>query len=132
MGHVRVDAVIRGKRRAKVRFLIDSGATQSLIPPELASDIGLEPSGIRDTVRLAPGRTVRLPTALGLVRIGEREAAAIFWIGPCDEPLLGVEALESLGLGIDPGCGRLQPTRPYATRLGGLGLERAVPSGSVP
>ena len=112
--------MIRAKRNARVRFLVDSGATQSLIPPELASRVGLEPSVVRETVRLATGRTVRLPMAVGLVRIDGREAGAIFWIGPCDEPLLGVEALEALGLALDPSRRRLRPTRPYATRLGGV------------
>ena len=55
MGHVRVDAVIRAKRSPRVRFLVESGATQSLIPPELASEVGLQPSGVRETVRLVNG-----------------------------------------------------------------------------
>jgi len=84
VGHVHVDATIRGRRPAS-------------------------------------GRTVRLPTALGGIRIDDREAATIFWIGPCDEPLLGVETLEALGLSVDPARARLRATRPYATRLGGFG-----------
>src|SRR2546427_6680623 len=66
VGHVHVDAVIRAKRSARVRFLVDSGATQSLIPPELASRVGLEPSVVRETVRLATGRTGRPPIAVCL------------------------------------------------------------------
>jgi len=120
VGHVFVDATIRGRRAARVRFLVDSGATYNLIPAELAQRLGIEPGPIRDRVRLATGRRVRLPTALGAVRIDGREAATIFWIGPCEEPLLGVETLEALGLSIDPKRGRLRPTRPYATRLGGF------------
>ncbi len=123
MGHVYVDAIIRGKRSERVRFLVDSGASYSLIPPDLAERLGIETTRFRDTVRLATGRTVRLPTALGVVRIDDREASTIFWIGPCNEPLLGVETLEALGLGIDPSTGRLRPTRPYATRLGGIALR---------
>jgi hypothetical protein len=34
-------------------------------------------------------------------------------------PILGVEALEALGLIVDPGKKRLSPSRPYAVRLGG-------------
>jgi clan AA aspartic protease len=124
VGHVYVDATIRGTRAAKVRFLVDRGATYNLIPAELAQRLGIEPGPIRDRVRLATGRTVRLPTALGAVRIDGREAATIFWIGPCEEPLLGVEALEALGLALDPRRGQLRPTRPYATRLGGFGGRR--------
>jgi hypothetical protein len=59
--------------------------------------------------------------AAGSIKIDGRSAGTIFWIGPCDEPLMGIEALEVLGMGIDPHRRRLRPTRPYATRLGGLG-----------
>src|SRR5438552_4018723 len=82
---------------------------------------GIEPGPIRDRVRLATGRAVRVPTGLGAIRIDGREAATIFWIGPCEEPSLGVETLEALGLAVDPAKARLRATRPYATRLGGFG-----------
>ena len=80
-----------------MRFVVDTGATYSLISADLAKRVGIEAGPVRDRVRLASGRTVRLPTALGGIRIEGREAATIFWIGPCDEPLLGVETLEALG-----------------------------------
>jgi clan AA aspartic protease len=121
MGHVYVEATIRVKRRRKVRFLVDTGATCSLISPDLAKQVGMEPSRLRERVHLANGKHVHVPTALGQVRIDGRETVTVFWIGPCDEPLLGVEALEALGLAVDSRTGTLKPTRPYATRLGGFG-----------
>jgi len=121
MGHVYAEATIRVKRKLKTRFLVDTGATCSLISPELAKQVGMEPSRLREKVHLANGKTVRVPTALGQIRIDGRETVTVFWIGPCDEPLLGVEALEALGLAVDPHTGTLKPTRPYATRLGGFG-----------
>lgn len=121
MSHVFVDATVKGRRRRKVRFMVDTGATYSLISRALARETGLVNSGVRETVRLANGRRVRVPVYAGLVRIDGREASTIFWVGPCDEPLLGVETLESLGLAVDPSRGRLKPTRPYASRLGGFG-----------
>jgi hypothetical protein len=33
---------------------------------------------------------------------------------------LGVEALEALGMAVDPTSGTLKPTRGYALRLGGF------------
>jgi len=123
MGHVYVEATIKARRKVKTRFLVDTGATCSLVPAELARKIGMEPSRLREKVHLANGKTVRVPTALGQVRIDGRETVTVFWIGPCDEPLLGVEALEALGLAVDPRSGSLKPTRPYATRLGGFGAR---------
>ena len=75
VGHVHVDATIRGRRPASVRFVVDTGATYSLISADLAKRVGIEAGPVRDRVRLASGRTVRLPTALGGIRIEGREAA---------------------------------------------------------
>ena len=121
MRHVYVEATIRAKRKLKTRFLVDTDATCSLISPELATQVGMEPSRLREKVHLANGKSVNVPTALGQIQIDGRETVTVFWIGPCDEPLLGVEALEALGLAVDPRTGTLKPTRPYATRLGGFG-----------
>jgi aspartyl protease family protein len=121
VGHAYVEATIRAKRKLKARFLVDTGATYSLISPDLAKQLGMELSRLREKVHLANGESVRVPTALGQIRIDGRETVTVFWIGPCDEPLLGVEALEALGLAVDPRTGTLKPTRPYATRLGGFG-----------
>jgi len=62
-----------------------------------------------------------MPMAVGAVRIDGREAGTIFWIGASEEPLLGVETLEVLGLALDATKRRLRPTRAYAARLGGFG-----------
>lgn len=120
MGHVYVDATIRGTRRKKARFLVETGATFALVSPELARQAGLIVGPVRDRVRLANRKTVRIPVSTGLLKIDGREGAVTLWVGPCDEPLIGAETLEVLGLAVDPRSGRLKKTRPYAGRLGGL------------
>jgi predicted aspartyl protease len=60
-----------------------------------------------------------LKTAAAIIQIDGREAPATLLIGKVDEPILGVEALEGLGLKVDPKRRRLIPSRPYAVRLGG-------------
>lgn len=100
-------------------MLVDTGATYCLVSPSLARRLGLPEPVRRQRVTLADGSRARLPvTSLG-VRIDGREASPAALIGECDEPLLGVEALEALGLAVDPKRRRLVPTRPYAVRLGG-------------
>ncbi len=121
MGHVFVTATVTAKRSAKVEFLVDTGATNSLVSPSMARKLGLASTGIRDSVRLANGKSVRVPVHVGMLRIDGRQAATMFWVGPCDQALLGVEALEGLGMMVDPIHGCLKPTRPYAKRLGGFG-----------
>jgi predicted aspartyl protease len=54
------------------------------------------------------------------VQIGDRRALATVLVTDCDEPLLGVETLEALGLAVDPSTGTLRPTRKYTVRLGGM------------
>jgi len=71
------------------------------------------------SVRLADGRRVRLGADVAIIRIDGREAPATLFVEDVDEPILGVEALEALGLVVDPRKKRLSPSRPYAVRLGG-------------
>ncbi len=70
-------------------------------------------------VRLADGRRVRLGADVAIIQIDGREAPATLLVGDVDEAILGVEALEALGLVVDPRKRRLTPSRPYAVRLGG-------------
>ncbi len=120
MGSVFVKATLKGRRARKVRFLVDTGATFGLVDPDLARRVGMRLTGFKDRVRLANGKTVRVPTSVALLRVDGRETVAMFWIDPCDEPLIGVETLESLGLAVDPIKERLIPKRAYATRLRGF------------
>lgn len=56
---------------------------------------------------------------MAIIQVDGREAPATILVGKVDEPILGVEALEALGLVVDPKRKRLTPSRPYAVRLGG-------------
>ena len=100
-------------------MLVDTGATFSVIPPRLARELGIKRPRRSVSVRLADGGRVRLGADVAVLQIDGREAPATILIGKVDEPLLGVEALEALGLVVDPQRKRLSPSRPYAVRLGG-------------
>ncbi len=101
-----------------VRILVDTGATFSVIPPDLARVLGIRQARRPVRVHLADGRTVRLGADVAVLKIDGREAAATILVGKVDEPILGLEALEALGLIVDPKRKRLSPSRPYAVRLG--------------
>lgn len=73
----------------------------------------------KQVATLADGRRIEAEIGLVMVEIGDRRAGATVVIAECDEPLLGVEALEALGLAVDPTTGTLKPTRGYTVRLGG-------------
>ena len=100
-------------------MLVDTGATLSVVPPNLARALGIKQPRRSVSVTLADGRRVKLGADLAVVKIDGRQAPTTLLIGNVSEPILGVEALEALGLVVDPGKKRLSPSRPYAVRLGG-------------
>ena len=119
MGHIHQKVRLRVEKTATVNMLVDTGATFSVISPRLARTLGIKPPRRSVSVRLADGRRLRLGADLAIVKIDGREAPTTVLVGNVDEPILGVQALEALGLVVDPGKKRLSPSRPYAVRLGG-------------
>ncbi len=100
-------------------MLVDTGATYSVISPRLAKALGVARLRRSVSLRLADGRRVRLGVGVAVVRIDGREAPITMLVGRVPEPILGVEALEGLGLVVDSRRKRLAASRPYAVRLGG-------------
>ncbi|HUI40612.1 MAG TPA: aspartyl protease family protein [Terriglobia bacterium] len=106
MGLTHVTVSIKGLGSAngayEADFLVDTGATDSMAPGQELRKIGLKPMG-STVYELADGRVQEYP--FGLVEIafmGEVTAGRIIF-GPDDiEPLLGVTALESVGITVDP------------------------------
>lgn len=119
MDHVYQKVRLRAGKASTIRMLVDTGATFSAIPTSLARAVGIRRPRRFVRVRLADGRRVRLGADVAILQVDGREAPATILVGDVDEPILGVEALEALGLTVDPKRRRLSPSRPYAVRLGG-------------
>ncbi len=101
----------RARRKAKVDFLIDSGAVYSLVPATVLRKLGIEP---HRTVAfsLADGTTITRRVGDAYFELqGEGAAAPVIFGEPGDEPLLGATTLESIGLVLDPFKRRLIPMR---------------------
>ena len=106
MGLIHVTVTLQGVEGAdasyEADFLVDTGATNSLAPAMELRRIGVTPAG-RMAYELADGSVHEY--AFGLARIefmGEVTAGRVLF-GPDDaEPLLGVTALESVGITVDP------------------------------
>ena len=83
-------------------FLVDSGATDCLVPAAQLRKLKVRPIG-RTAYELADGTVHRYPFGLAQIELmGEVTAGRVIF-GPDDaEPLLGVPALESVGITIDP------------------------------
>jgi predicted aspartyl protease len=109
-----VQGIVRGPAgtEAPVRFLIDSGATYSLLPEPVWRAIGLVPKREMDFV-LADGTSVRRSVSECHLALPQGEGHSPVVLGePGDaEALLGVVTLEILGLVFDPFRRVLQPMR---------------------
>jgi clan AA aspartic protease len=101
--HVTVEvASLAGRRRYQAEFLVDTGSIDGLVPARHLRRIGIKPEG-RDVYELATGETVELPVGFARVRFMGTETVTKVIFGEDDaEPILGVVALESTGIGVDP------------------------------
>ena len=122
MGTFRVEVTVSNlqdrERGVTLDLLVDTGATYTTLPREVADALGLEPIDTR-RIRLGDGREELWPITAIRVRIGEQECPSLALIGqPGGPALLGAVTLEELSLGVDPSARRLVPTTSYLlTRL---------------
>ncbi len=123
MGAVHVTVTIRNpaepSRCWEGLFLVDAGATDSLVPECHLRAIGLEPKGAR-VYETADGRKVEMNvTTADIEFMGDFTAGRVIMGDDNAEPLLGVTALESAGIEVDPVNQQLK-------KLPALRLKRAT------
>jgi clan AA aspartic protease len=89
-------------------FLVDTGAVDCLVPAKHLRSIGIQPAGKR-TYELADGSELALEVGVAQVEFMGDVVGATIIFGPDDaEPILGVTALESVGIEVDPQNQRLK------------------------
>jgi len=100
-------------RRARVRGVVDSGATRLVIPVPLAQQLGLETSGVAQ-VRYADGRVAERSIVKGIhLAYGGRESVFSAIVEPSRESILiGAIVLEELDFLVDCIGLRLVPRDP--------------------
>ncbi|MBI3267433.1 MAG: aspartyl protease family protein [Planctomycetes bacterium] len=106
MGWTHVTArltALTGRRKAyQGEFLVDTGAIDSMAPRERLKRAGIKPEGKR-VYELADGTAIE--HEYGFARIaflGETTVTPVIFGPPGCEPLLGVLALEGMGISVDP------------------------------
>lgn len=113
MGITYIEGKVTGadNKQATVRFLVDSGATYTLLPHKVWKEIGLSPK--RSVIfTLTDGTTIGRNVSECYISIPEGEGHTPVILGePGDEALLGVVTLEILGLVLNPFNRTLQPMR---------------------
>jgi clan AA aspartic protease len=82
-------------------FLVDTGVTDSMVPGSELTKIGIRPVG-RTTYELADGTLHEYPFGLAQIEfMGEITTGRVIFGPDSSEPILGVTALESVGITID-------------------------------
>lgn len=83
-------------------FLVDSGATYTVVPAAILKKLGIESEG-EVTLYLADGRPVKRKIGNALYEYeGKERAAPVIFGKRGDNNLLGTFTLEALGLTLDP------------------------------
>lgn len=104
MGLTYIDGVVTGAGGVskQVQFLVDSGASYSLLPHDVWNELALVPK--RDvSVVLADGTSVsRRVSECHIALAGEEGHTPVLLGEPGDDALLGAVTLEVLGLVLDP------------------------------
>lgn len=123
MGHVVVEAELSWTQTESVRFLADTGATYTVLPEDLAQRLGVVRSPRPMKVTLADGSSRPMHFATVLMKLEGREAGVTVLLAPEGaEPLLGVEALEALGLSVNPTSHQIEVTRAHGVLAVGVRL----------
>jgi clan AA aspartic protease len=92
-------------------FLVDASAVDCLVPAKHLRGIPLKPKGQR-TYELADGSDVKLDISTADAEfMGEVVGSTVIFGADDAEPILGVTALESVGIEVDPRNQRLKRLR---------------------
>jgi predicted aspartyl protease len=113
MGLTHVDVEVANpadpKSKAKVRLLVDSGATLSVISGTLLRRLGIRPHSKRSFI-LANGETIERQIGnADFLYQGQHGASPVIFGKRGDSDLLGMVTLEALGFILDPIRRELKP-----------------------
>jgi clan AA aspartic protease len=113
MGIVYIEGNVKHSGKSiKVRFLVDSGATYTVLTKNIWEELGLKPLSEMEFI-LADGTVIKRGISEVLLELpgyGERHTPVVLGEKE-DENLLGVVTLEIFGLILDPFKRELRPIR---------------------
>ncbi len=113
MGITYLEGKVTGRKgkKATVKFLVDSGATYTLLPQATWKKIGLTPKRSVECT-LADGTVIERKVSECHIALPQGEGHTPVILGQDeDEALVGVITLENLGLVLNPYTRKLQPMR---------------------
>ena len=105
MGLTHVAVKVRNRDSSEIfsgNFLVDTGAIDSMVPANELKRIGIEPTG-KKTYEVATGELQQFDVAYAEISFLDETLTSRVIFGPDNaEPILGVIALESMGVVVDP------------------------------
>jgi len=96
----------------EVEFLVDTGGFYTAIPPELRQRLRLAPGPTGQT-QLADSSIVDIELTWAHLKLNERAGMIPVEVLDVPEPMLGVTALEALGMKVNPVTGELEVIWPF-------------------
>ena len=113
MGHTWVDVKISDaekKKSARVKALVDTGASLTVLPSKLAKELHIKPLS-EEKVSTEAGE-VNIKRGRAWITLEGKEDIFSVWISDIiDKVLIGVVTLETLGLEVDPVSEKLKQRR---------------------
>jgi len=112
MGITQVTAAVRNPAKPDTAweglFLVDTGAVDCLVPARHLRELGIVPRSKR-IYELADGSEITFEVGVAEIEfMGDRVGATVIFGADDAEPILGVTALESVGIEVDPRSQRLK------------------------
>jgi predicted aspartyl protease len=101
-----------GRSPVEVEMLVDTGAIFTMVPRAVFEQLGVRPTG-RRLFQTIEGRPIEREVGVVPVEVQGRQPPGpvpVVFGEPDDGAVLGVTALESMGLKVDPSAGVLIPT----------------------
>ncbi len=117
---VKLFAPDNGREPVEVEMLVDTGAIFTLIPRPTLEQLGVRPSGKRVFQKIE-GRPIEREVGVVQVEVQGQQPPGpvpVIFGEEGDSAVLGVTALESMGLKVDPAAGLLLPTDLLMLSLG--------------
>lgn len=104
---VNVSNLTKSKKGYEAVFLVDTGSIDCMAPATKLKKAGIEIEG-KEVYELANGKPEEYNYGFARVSFLGTETVAQVIFGPDDaEPILGVVALENVGISVDPVTGKL-------------------------
>ncbi|MEW6557285.1 MAG: clan AA aspartic protease [Elusimicrobiota bacterium] len=95
------------RRTKEIKFLVDTGATISIVPEEILRSLHIKPID-KDNFELADGKTKVFKFGEATIKLnGKSRTFTVAFGARKSQPLLGLVVLETLGLKVDPVSGKL-------------------------